>query len=167
AAARGLERGEEGAQAPDAAEVVRLDEADEALGLDVEEAVAARDAGVADEDAYPRMPLANRGRRPLHGLAVGDVAELVLAAELLGQRAEPVLAPGEEDAEVAARREGAGDRGADPARGAGDDGDAALGAQRQTRTRSRALAVLPFASRTRASRTWAPRFARAVRQFAA
>jgi hypothetical protein len=112
------------------------------------------------------VPFANRRGRPLDGLAVGDVAELVLAAELLGERPQPVLAAGEEDAEVAARRKGAGDRGADPARGASDDGDAALGAQRQTRTRSRALAVLPFASRTRASRTWAPRFVRAVLQFA-
>jgi hypothetical protein len=111
------------------------------------------------------MPRAHGRGDALDGLAVADVAELVLAAELLGERAQPLLAPREEDTEVAARGEGAGDRGADAARGAGDDGDAALGAQRQTRTRSRAAAVLPFASRTSARRTWAPRFTRAVFQF--
>jgi hypothetical protein len=78
----------------------------------------------------------------------------VLAVELLGERAEPVLAAGDEDAAVAAGGQRTGDRGADPARGAGDDGDAALGAQRQTRTRS--LALAPLAT---ARRTCAPRFA--------
>src|SRR5205085_2129952 len=100
------------------------------------------------------MALPHRRRRALDRLPVGDVADLVLAVELLGQRVEPVLAPRDEDAAVAAGGEGAGDRGADPARGAGDDGDAALGAQRQTRTRSWALAR-PATAR----RTCAPRFA--------
>src|SRR5207247_11096265 len=108
--AGGLERREEGAEAPDAAEVVRPHELDEALGLDVEEAVPARDAGAADEHRNPRMPLAHHRSDALDGLPVADVAELVLAPELLGERAQPVLAPGEEDAEVAARGEGAGDR---------------------------------------------------------
>ena len=83
----------------------------------------------------------------------------MLAVELLGERAEPVLAPRDEDAAVAAPGQLAGDRCADLARGAGDDGDAAFGAQRQTRTLSRALAVLPFASLATARSVWAPRFA--------
>jgi hypothetical protein len=86
------------------------------------------------------MPLAHRRRRSLDRFAVGDVADLGLAVELLGERAEPVLAARDEDASVAAGGESTGDRGADPARGAGDDGDVALGAQRQTRTRSLVLA---------------------------
>ena len=45
--------------------------------------------------------------------AVGDVARLGLAADLLRERLEPVGAAGEQDAEVAARREQAGDLDAD------------------------------------------------------
>ena len=112
------------------------------------------------------MPLAHlRGRSP-DGLAVGDVAHLVLAVDLLGQGSEPFLTPREEDAEVPAPGQPAGERGADTARGARDDGDAAAGAQRQTRTRSRAVAVLPLVSRAAASRTWAPRLALPVFQLA-
>lgn len=113
------------------------------------------------------MPATDRCGRALDRLAVGDVAELVLGAELVGQRPEPVLTAGEEDAEVPAAGQLAGDRGADAARGAGDDGDAAAGAQRQTRTPSRAAAVLPFASVTTARSVCAPRLAFADFQFAA
>ena len=95
----------------------------------------------------------------LDRVPVGDVADLVLAVELLRERAEPVLAPRDEDAAVAPPGEPAGDRGANPARGAGDDGDAALGAQRQTRTLSRALAVRPPASLATTRSVCAPRFA--------
>ena len=105
------------------------------------------------------MPLANARSHALDRLPVGDVADLDLAVELLGEGAEAVLAPRDEDAAVAAGGEGAGDRRADPARGAGDDGDAALGAQRQTRTRSRALACARPASLAIAASEWAPRFA--------
>jgi hypothetical protein len=82
------------------------------------------------------VPLPHRRGQALDRLPVGDVAGLGLAVELFGERSKPVLAARDEDAAVAARGEGAGDRRADPARGARDDGDAALGAQRQTRTRS-------------------------------
>ena len=106
------------------------------------------------------MPFPHRRRRALDRLPVGDVADLVLAVELLGERAEPVLAPRDEDAAVAARGQLASDRRADPARGAGDDGDAALGAQRQTRTRSVVLAYRGApASRANAYSVCAPRFA--------
>jgi len=108
------------------------------------------------------MALPHRRRRALDRLPVGDVADLVLAVELLGERAEPVLAPRDEDAAVPPGGELAGDRRADPARGAGDDGDAALDAQRQTRTRSRAPAVWPPASLATARSVCAPRFAFAV-----
>src|SRR5205085_1054766 len=94
-------------------EALRLDEA-RVDGL-------AADPGAAHEERDPRMPLDDRRRRPLDRLAVGDVAELVLAVEFLGEGAKPLLAAGDEHAPEPARRELAGDRRADPARGAGDD----------------------------------------------
>jgi hypothetical protein len=105
------------------------------------------------------MALLDRRRRSLDRLPVGDVADLVLAGDLLGERPQAVLAPREEDTEVATRGELADERGADAARGARDDGDAAIRAQRQTRTRSRAVAVFPFASVATVFSTCAPRFA--------
>jgi len=68
------------------------------------------------------MPLQHGGGAAVDGAAVGDVAELVLGAELLGERAQPLLAAGDQDAVPASCGEGAGDRLADPGRGAGDDG---------------------------------------------
>src|SRR5205085_163702 len=49
-----LERRQEGAEAPDAPEVVRADELLEPLGLDVEEAAPAGDPGAAYEERDPR-----------------------------------------------------------------------------------------------------------------
>ena len=69
------------------------------------------------------MPLEHARGDGLDGGAVGDVARLGLAAELLGERLEAVGASREQDAEVAAGREQARDLGADARRGARDDRD--------------------------------------------
>ena len=97
------------------------------------------------------MSLEDRGGNAVDRLPVGDVEELVLAAELLREGPEPVLPPGEEDAAKAAACKLARDRGADAARRAGDDG------YLQSRTVSRALAVRPVAAvATAKSRCVAP-----------
>src|SRR5205085_4836386 len=65
----------------------------------------------------------------LDGGAVGDIARLGLAADLLRQRLETSGSPGEQDAEVAAAGEQAGDLGADARGGARDDREPAHGGQ--------------------------------------
>ena len=62
------------------------------------------------------MPLEDSRRGAVDGLTVGDVAELVLAADLLRERAQPVLAPREQHAVPAAPREEPGDLRADAGR---------------------------------------------------
>ena len=69
------------------------------------------------------MPLEHARGHRLDRLAVADVAELDLAADLVGERAQPVLAPRDEDAVPPRSREQAGRRLADPGRGARDDRD--------------------------------------------
>src|SRR5205809_7663380 len=74
----GLERRQEGPQAPDRAEIVRADELLDRLGLESEEAApAAGNAGVVDEQADCRVPLANGCGDPLDFGAVRDVADLI------------------------------------------------------------------------------------------
>ena len=73
------------------------------------------------------MTLEDACRERLDGGAVTDVARLHLAAGLLGERPEPVLAAGDEDATPAARREQARGRLADPGGCTSDDGDALHG----------------------------------------
>ena len=70
------------------------------------------------------MPPSNGSSGALDAVAVGDVADLVLAAELGRNFTESLLATREEDAAPAAGGERAGERGADPGRSAGDYGDA-------------------------------------------
>jgi hypothetical protein len=70
------------------------------------------------------VALADPGHGGLDLLALGHVAELVLAAELVGQRLEPLAPAGDEDAAPAALREPARDRLADARAGSGDYGDA-------------------------------------------
>jgi hypothetical protein len=98
------------------------------------------------------MPLAYRRRDPVDRLAVADVADLELAADLLRERAQPLLAPREQDTPPAARRERARSCGADSARRPGDDGDGRPGRSYlpQTRTARVADAVRPAASRSTA-----------------
>jgi hypothetical protein len=70
------------------------------------------------------VPLEHPRCGTFDGGAVGDVAELVLAADLAGERAQPLFAPREQDAVPAAWAEEAYELGADPRRRTGDDGDA-------------------------------------------
>src|SRR5205807_10417752 len=84
---------------------------------------------------------------------VPDVADLVFGRELLRERAEPVLTTCQQYRMPAALRERAGDRLADPARRAGDDGDALY---RQTLTTRVAESVRPPTSSAIASSTWRP-----------
>ena len=116
---------QEGAEHPDAAEVVDPDQPLDHLGVAVEEARPSRDPRVVDEHVDPRVPLEHARGDGLDGGAVGDIARLRLAAQLLGERLEAVGASREQDAEVAARREQARDLGADARRGARDDSDPA------------------------------------------
>ena len=102
--AAGLEPGQERAQAPDAAEVVRphhvLDRGSPSRKL-----VRAGNAGVVHEQVNARMALEDARGHALDRLPVGDVAHLVLAADLLGERPQPILASGEQHAVPAAARE--------------------------------------------------------------
>ena len=82
--------------------------------------------------------------------AIGDVAELELAAELERERLESLLPPGDEHAIPATRHELARGCLSDAARRAGDDGRLLHGAYLQTRTTRWALAWRPFASVTMA-----------------
>ena len=81
------------------------------------------------------MPLEHACGDGVDGCAVGDVADLELAAGLLGERAEAVLAAREQDAAPAAAGEAAGELGADSGGGAGHDGDARLAHLHETTTR--------------------------------
>ena len=60
-------------------------------------------------------------------LAVADVADLELAAELARELPQPSLPPREQHAQPAARGERAGDLRADAARSSGDNGDVGHG----------------------------------------
>jgi hypothetical protein len=68
------------------------------------------------------VPLEDRRGDAVDGLAVADVAELPLAAELLRERPQQRLATREQDDVPAAAAQLARGRLADPRRGAGDDG---------------------------------------------
>ena len=59
------------------------------------------------------MALEDPGSDSFDRGSIGDVARLGLAADLLRDRLKPLGAPGDQDTEVAARREHAGDRSAD------------------------------------------------------
>src|SRR6266540_5399061 len=159
---RRLERGQEGAQAPDTAEVVRTGHLLDSLGIEAEEAAAPRDARVVHEQLDRRMALANRARDPLDRRPVADVARLPLGSELPGDCAQALLAAGDQDAAPALLGQLAGDRGSDPARAACDDRYL-----RHTRTTRSAVARAPRRSTTTARRRWRPRCASRVFHWAA
>ena len=89
------------------------------------------------------MTLEHAGGHRLDGVAVAHVAELDLGVDLVGECAQPVLAPRDEDALPPLPREQAGGRLADPGRGARDHRDPVAGG-RLVRRRARARAQ-PFA----------------------
>jgi len=70
------------------------------------------------------MTLEDARRDRVHGGAIGDVAELELAADLLGERAQALLATRKQHAVPAAARESARELCTDAGGRAGDDGDA-------------------------------------------
>jgi len=125
-ARRDPEPGHQGARAPHAAEVVDLHHALDAVEVDDEEVATRRDAGVVHEQVHGRMAHEDPRGECLDGVTVGDVAQLDLAVDLLGERAQPVLTAGDEHAAPPALREAPRDRLADACRGAGYDRDLLL-----------------------------------------
>ena len=120
---RGAQAGHEGTRAPDAAEVVHLDNPADEVEVDREERAACGDPGVVHEQVHRGVPVEDPRREGVHLVAVGDVAKLDLAADLRRERAQPVLPAGDEDAPPPAPCEQPRDRLSDPRRGAGHDRD--------------------------------------------
>ena len=112
---------QERAQAPDRAEVVRVDQPFDRLRVGCQEVHAPRAAGVVGEQVDPRVALEHACSRCLDGFAVGDVAGLVLVGVGSGAARKPDRVP-------AAGAELAAERRADPRRGSRDDGDTHPGA---------------------------------------
>jgi hypothetical protein len=69
------------------------------------------------------MPFADPRGSSVHGLAIGDVAALELPVDLVGERAQSLFTPREQDAPPAAMRKRPRDLGSDPGRRTGDDRD--------------------------------------------
>ena len=71
------------------------------------------------------MSCAHRLGHPFDGVTIGDVADLDLrVSDLVCEGSKPFLATCDEDAAPVVLRERPGNRCAEPARSAGDDGDA-------------------------------------------
>ena len=100
---------------PDAAEVVRLQHGLDPLRFEAEEVSATGDARVVDQQVDGRVARQDRCGRPVDVTPVGDVAELVLAAELGGQSFQPLLPAGDQHAMPAVPRQLPRGLGADPA----------------------------------------------------
>ncbi len=118
-----LQPGQEGAQAPDAAEVVDAYRALDDLGIDVEEAPARGDARVVHEQIDRRVTFQHARRHLVDLRAVGDVADLPLPADLRSDPLEVVGAPGQEHAVPALAGELACDCLADSSRRSRDHRD--------------------------------------------
>ena len=127
-ARRGPEAGEQAARHPDAAEVVDAGDLLDEVEIDVRELAAGGNARVVDERVDRRVPFEDARGKRLDGRAVADVAQLGLAAGLLGQRAQPVCAAGDEHAVPAPGGEQACGRLADPGRCTCDHRDPLHGA---------------------------------------
>ncbi len=123
----GRRPGSRPARHPDAAEVVDAGDLLDEVELDVRKLAAGGDARVVDERVDGRVAFEDARGKRLDGSPVADVARLGLAACLLGQRAQPVGAAGDEDAVPAPGGEQACGRLADPRRGTRDHGDALHG----------------------------------------
>ena len=103
--------------------MTRITSIDE-IGIDVQERPACGHAGVVDQQVDCRVAGDHAGRKRLDGVAVADVAELDLAADLVRERTQALLPARDEHAMPAAFREQAGGRLADSRRSTCDDGDA-------------------------------------------
>jgi len=90
-------------------------------------------------------------------LARTYVADFVLAADFLCERAEPIFTSRERHGQPALLCKRADEGGADAARGSGDDGGAR---QRQTRSSRAAENVAPAESVATAASLWCPRGAK-------
>ena len=88
---RSLERGQERLEAPDRAEVVDPDQLLDSLRRQVEVVAAPGHARVVHEQSDLGMALADGGRHPLDGAAIGNVADLVFAADFA--RPSPAVGP--------------------------------------------------------------------------
>ena len=86
-----------------------------------QEAAAAGDARVVDEQADLRVSLPDRGGGSLDRLEIADVAALPLGAQRFGGSAQALLVAADQDTRPAAVGQLPRSRGADPARAAGDD----------------------------------------------
>src|SRR5436190_593260 len=82
----GRARRQAGPRAPDRAEVVDPDERLDPLRIEVEEAAAAGDARVVDEQVDRRVSRTHGGRYALDVLPIGDVAPFRLDLELGAHR---------------------------------------------------------------------------------
>ena len=118
---RRLQRRQERPQAPDRAEVVRPRHLLDPCRIELEEAAAARDARVVDEQLHGEVAAADRLCSPFHRVSVTDVADLPLGAELPGDCSQPRLATRDQHAAPAGLGQLAGDCGSDSARAPGDD----------------------------------------------
>src|SRR4029453_8576245 len=167
--ARALEARHESPQTPDCAEEVGMEELLQPIRVRLEEPAPpalradppAGEAGVVDEQLDRRVSF--RDPRPdlLDRLAVADVADLVLPADLLGHLPEALLVPGDQDAVPALPGQLPRDRGADARVAARDDADRA--GYRHTRT-TRAASAVRFPALTTARSRLSPGFADRVRQ---
>ena len=114
------------------------------------------EAGVVDQDVGRQAALGQRGRELGARVGVGQVGgdhlgpDRVRPRQLVGQRLQPVLAPGHEGHSVAAPRQLACDLRADARRGTGDDGGRVLlggrechAPERRGATATRRSAVAP------------------------
>jgi hypothetical protein len=144
-ASRGFEPRQERAQGPHRTEVVDTQDLLEPIQVDDGEPRAPRDTCVVHEQVNLRMTLQYRRRYTLDIFSATDVAHLVFASKLLGERAQALLAAGEQDQAPAFPGERAGDCLADSARRAGDDCYAGA-IYRQTFTWRVAVKVRPPAS---------------------
>jgi hypothetical protein len=161
--ARRLERRQESPQTPDRPEVVDAQHFLQSLEIDRREAGTTGNSRIVHEQLQLRMPLSHSCCDTLNVVAAADVAQLVLAVELLRERAQPVLAARDQHRVPAGCGQRARDRRPDPAGGARDDGNA-LVLYRQTLTSRVAERFRPAASVASALKECRPAGTRLVPQ---
>ena len=118
-----FEAGQERPQAPDAAEVVRPHHVLDPLRVAGEEVVAPREPALFTSRWMRGMTLEDACGTSSTACSIGDVADLELAADLLGERPQSVFAAREQHAVPPSLRERARELCTDAGGGAGDDRD--------------------------------------------